>query len=75
MAATRALRSSSEDHRKTFILTPRPASLTFADVAVNVISATGAWACDGGAAHSAATTKMNNILNFVFKIIPSPIPS
>src|SRR5262245_63132179 len=47
IAATRAFRSSSEDHRKTLILTPRPASLTLEDVAVNVTSAPAVWACGG----------------------------
>src|SRR5437016_6323539 len=67
IAATRVFRSSSEDHRKTFILTPRPASLTFEDVAVNVTSAPGACARDGGASHAQATTKMNKTLHIIFR--------
>src|SRR5438874_588628 len=63
IAATRAFRSSSEDQRKTLIFTPRPASLTFAEVAVNVTSAPGTWASDGGAAIDNPKTKMSKALN------------
>src|SRR6266699_6198509 len=38
IAATRVFRSSSLDQRRMLILTPRPASLTLAEVAVNVVS-------------------------------------